>query len=313
MRLFAALFFAMVVPAQAQYPDRAIHIIVPFPAGGPTDVLTRVVAQKLGDRWSKPVVVDNKPGAGGAIGSAAVAKSTPDGYTLLMGTSSTHSVGPALQDLPYDAEKDFIPVVNVGSAANVLIVSPALGVSDVRALIALARARPGQLNYASSGNGTVTHLSGELFKLLTGVQMQHVPYKGTGLAIPDIARGEVALIFDNIVTGLQHARTGSVRLLAVCTEQRSSLVPDVPTMAEAGVPGYESSAWFGLLAPAGLPPATVARINAEVGAALAAPDVRERFAAAGAETVGGTPESFAQRIHAEREKWARVAKAANIR
>jgi tripartite-type tricarboxylate transporter receptor subunit TctC len=218
-----------------------------------------------------------------------------------------------LQNLPYDAEKDFVPVVNVGSAANVLIVSPKLGVNDVRALIALAKAKPGQLNYASSGNGSVTHLSGELFKLLAGVQMQHVPYKGTGLAIPDIARGEVALIFDSIVTGLQHARSGNVRLLAVCTEERSSLVPDVPTMAEAGVPGYESSAWFGLFAPAGLPTALVAKVNADVIASLADPDVRARFNAAGAETVGGTPQAFAQRIHAEREKWARVVKAANIR
>jgi tripartite-type tricarboxylate transporter receptor subunit TctC len=313
MRLLCVIFLAVVLPAQAQYPDRAVHIVVPFPAGGPTDVLTRVVAQKLGERWSRALVVDNKPGAAGAIGSEFVAKSPADGYTLLMGTSSTHSVSPVLQNLPYDAEKDFVPVVNVGSAANVLIVSPALGVNDVRSLIALAKAKPGQLNYASSGNGTVTHLSGELFKLLAGVQMQHVPYKGTGLAIPDIARGEVALIFDSIVTGLQHARTGNVRLLAVCTEERSSLVPDVPTMAEAGVPGYESSAWFGLFAPAGLPAPLVAKVNADVIAALADPDVRARFNAAGAETVGGTPQSFAQRIHAEREKWARVVKAANIR
>ena len=313
MRLLAALLVAVVMSAEAQYPDRSVHIVVPFPAGGPTDVLTRVVARQLGEQWGKPVVVDNKPGAGGAIGAEFVAKSAPDGYTLLMGTSSTHSVGPALQSLPYDAEKDFVPVVNVGSAANVLIVSPALGVSDVRSLIALARAQPGRLNYASSGNGTVTHLSGELFKLLAGIEMQHVPYKGTGLAIPDIARGEVALIFDNIVTGLQHARTGSVRLLAVCTEQRSALIPDVPTMAEAGVPGYESSAWFGLFAPAGLPAPLVAKANADVISALSAADVRERFAAAGAETVGGTPESFARRIRAERDKWARVVKAASIR
>jgi len=312
MRLLAALLLFIVMPAMAQYPERAVHIVVPFPAGGPTDVLTRVVAQKLGDLWSKPVVVDNKPGAGGAIGSEFVAKSAPDGYTLLMGTSSTHSVGPALQNVPYDAEKDFVPVVNVGSAANVLIVAPALGVTDLRALIALAKAKPGQLNYASSGNGTVTHLSGELFKLLAGVQMQHVPYKGTGLAIPDIARGEVALIFDNIVTGLQHARTGNVRLLAVCTEQRSALIPDVPTMVEAGVPGYESSAWFGLFAPPGLAAPLIAKVNADVTSALAAADVRQRFVAAGAETVGGTPEAFAQRIRAEREKWARVVKAANI-
>jgi tripartite-type tricarboxylate transporter receptor subunit TctC len=313
MRLLVALFLLVVLPARAQYPDRAVHIVVPFPAGGPTDVLTRVLAQALAARWSQPVVVDNKPGAGGTIGADFVAKSAADGYTLVMGTSSTHSVGPVLQKLPYDADKDFVAVVNVGSAPNVLIVSPALGVKDVRELIALAKAKPGQLNYASSGNGTVTHLSGELFKLLAGVNLQHVPYKGTGLAIPDIARGEVALIFDNIVTGLQHARTGSVRLLAVCTEQRSSLLPVVPTMVEAGVPGYESSAWFGLLAPAAVPPAVVAKVNADVTGALGSAEVRERFAAAGAETVGGTPDSFARRIRAERDKWARVVQAANLR
>ena len=313
MRVAAALFFILALPAQAQYPDRPVHIVVPFPAGGPTDILTRVVAQQLAGRWSQPVVVDNKPGAGGALGAEFVARSTPDGYLLLMGTSSTHSVGAALQKLPYDTEKDFTPLVNVGNAANVLIVSPALGVSDVRSLVALAKSKPGALNYASSGNGTVTHLSGELFKLLAGVELQHVPYKGTGSAIADIARGEVALIFDSIITGLQHAKTGNVRILAVCTESRSALIPDAPTMAEAGVPGYESSAWFGLLGPAAVPRATVAKINADVGAALTAPDVRERFAAAGADPVGGTPESFARQIRAEREKWARVVERAGIR
>jgi tripartite-type tricarboxylate transporter receptor subunit TctC len=313
MRVLALLLVAVVFPAQAQYPQRAVHIVVPFPAGGPTDVLTRVVGQKLSARWSQPVVIDNKPGAGGAIGSEFVAKSAPDGYTLLMGTSSTHSVGPALQRLPYDAEKDFTAVVNVGSAANVLIVSLALGVNDVRSLIALAKARPGQLNYASSGNGTVTHLSGELFNLLAGIDLQHVPYKGTGLAMPDIVNGRVGLIFDSIITGLQHARSGNVRILAVCTEQRSALLPDVPTMAEAGVAGYESSAWFGLLAPAGMAPPILGTINADVIAALNEADVRERFAAAGAETAGGTPESFARRIRVEREKWARVVQRANIR
>src|SRR3954469_3260568 len=314
MRLIAALLFVVVtLPAQAQYPDRAVRIVVPFPAGGPTDILTRVVAQQVAARWSHPVVVDNKPGAGGAIGADLVAKSPPDGYVLLMGTSSTHSVGPALQKLPYDTEKDFTPLVNVGAAANVLIVSPSLEASDVRSLIALAKAKPGELNYASSGNGTVTHLSGELFKLLAGVDLQHVPYKGTGPAIPDIARGQVALIFDSIITGLQHAKRGNVRILAVCTEQRSALLPDVPTMAEAGVPGYESSAWFGLLAPAGMASPVVARINAAVIGALNAADVRERFTAAGAETVGGTPDAFARRIRAERDKWSRVVQAAKIR
>jgi tripartite-type tricarboxylate transporter receptor subunit TctC len=311
--LSVALLFVVVVPAQAQYPDRPVHIVVPFPAGGPTDILTRVVANKLSGQWSQPVVVDNKPGAGGAIGTDLVARSAPDGYLLLMGTSSTHSVGPALQKLPYDAEKDFSPVVNVGTAANVLIVSPALGTKDVRSLITLAKAKPGELNYASSGNGTVTHLSGELFKLVAGVDLQHVPYKGTGLAIPDIARGQVALIFDSIITGLQHAKAGNVKILAVCTEERSALIPEVPTMAEAGVAGYESSAWFGLLAPAGIAPAILAKVNADTGAVLASAEVRERFAAAGADTVGGTSQAFAQRIRAEREKWSRVVQAAKIK
>ena len=313
MRLLAAFLLAFVIPAQAQYPERAVRIVVPFPPGGATDILTRVVAQKLAARWSQPAVVDNKPGAGGAIGAEFVAKSTPDGYTLLMGTSSTHSVGPALQKLPYDTEKDFTPVANVGAAANVLIASPALGANDVRSLIALARAKPGELNYASSGNGTVSHLSGELFKLVAHVDLQHVPYKGTGLASPDIARGQVAVLFDSIITGLQHAKSGNVRILAVCTESRSALLPNVPTMAEAGVPDYESSAWIGLLGPANLPQPVVTRINADVVAALSTADVRERFAATGAETVGGTPESFARRIRAEREKWAKVVQAANIR
>src|SRR5512138_1581458 len=259
MRLLLALLLAVALPAHADYPARPVHLVVPFPAGGPTDVLTRVLAHKLATLWPQPVVVENKPGAGGTIGSDYVAKSAPDGHTLVMATSSTHSIGPLLQKLPYDAQKDFAPIVHAWSAPNVLAASPAIGVSDVRGLIALAKAGPGQLNYASSGNGTIPHLSGELFKLIAGLDIVHVPYKGTGLAIPDIARGQVAFIFDSIITAQQAARAGNVKLLAVSTARRTSLLPDVPTMIEAGVPGYESNTWFGLLAPAATPRDLIAK------------------------------------------------------
>lgn len=313
MRTLLALLLLLAGTAQAQYPSRAVRMVVPFPAGGPTDVLTRVVAQKLAERWGQPVVVENKPGAGGSIGSDFVAKSAPDGHTLLMATSSTHSIGPALQKLPYDPQKDFAPIAHVWSAPNVLVVSPALGVSDVQGLIALAKAKPGQLNFASSGIGTIPHLSAELFKLLAGVDMVHVPYKGTGLSIPDIASGQVAMLIDSIITAQQHARTGKVRMLAVTTARRSALLPELPTMQEAGVPGYESNTWFGLFAPAGTPREIVAKVNADVGALAQAGEVRERFAAAGAELAGGMPEAFAGLVRAEFERWSRVVKAANVK
>lgn len=311
LRLLLVLLFPL--SALAQYPAKAVHLVVPFPAGGPTDVLSRVVAQKLGERWSAVVVIDNKPGAGGAIGSEFVAKSAPDGYTLVMATSSTHSIGPALQKLPYDPEKDFTPVSQAWSAPNVLLVSPKLDVKDVRGLIALAKAKPGQLNFASSGVGTIPHLSAELFKSLAHIDIVHVPYKGTGLAIADISRGQVAMIFDSIITGQQHAKAGNVRMLAVSTARRSALLPEVPTMSEAGVPGYESNTYFGVLGPAGLPREIVEQLNGDIAAVLKAEDLRARFAAAGAEPVGSTPEAFAALIASEREKWARLIRSAGIK
>jgi tripartite-type tricarboxylate transporter receptor subunit TctC len=309
------LLAALLLPlgAAAQYPAKPVHLVVPFPAGGPTDVLSRVLAQKLSERWSVAVVVDNKPGAGGAIGSDSVAKSAPDGYTLVMATSSTHSIGPALQKLPYDPLKDFTPISQTWSAPNVLLVSPKLGVHNVRELIALAKAKPGQLNFASSGIGTIPHLSAELFKRLAGIDIVHVPYKGTGLAISDIARGQVAMIFDSIITGQQHAKAGNVRMLAVSTAKRSALLPDVPTMAEAGVPGYESNTYFGVLGPAGLPREVVDKLSGDIAAVLKAEDLRARFAAAGAEPAGTAPEAFAALIESERDKWARLIRSANIK
>jgi tripartite-type tricarboxylate transporter receptor subunit TctC len=314
MRVLLALSLAFTLgAAQAQYPNRAVRVIVPFPAGGPTDVLTRALGQKLSERWSQPVVVENKPGAGGAIGSDFVAKSAPDGYTLLMATTSTHSIGPALQKMPYDAAKDFVPVSQVSNATNVLVVSPKLGVSTVRELVALAKAKPGALNFASSGIGTIPHLTGEMFRHLAGVDIVHVPYKGTGLSIPDLANGQVAMLFDSIVTAQTHVKSGSVRALAISSPRRSPLMPELPTMIEAGIAGFESETWFGLLAPAGTPPDIVSRISADVAAALSDQGLRARFAAAGAETVGGTPEQLAARIKSDAAKWAEVIKAANVK
>jgi tripartite-type tricarboxylate transporter receptor subunit TctC len=312
LRLLAAVLL-LPLAALAQYPAKPVHLVVPFPAGGPTDVLSRVLAQKLSERWGIAAVVDNKPGAGGTIGSDFVAKSAPDGYTLVMATSSTHSIGPALQKLPYDPEKDFTPVTQAWSAPNVLVVSPKLDVKDVRGLVALAKSRPGQLNFASSGIGTIPHLSAELFKSLAGIDIVHVPYKGTGLSIADIARGQVAMLFDSIITAQQHAKAGNVRMLAVSTAQRSALLPELPTMMEAGVPGYESTTYFGVLGPARLPREVLDKLSADIAAVLKGEDLRARFAAAGAEPVGSAPEAFAALIGAERRKWARLIASAGIK
>ncbi len=308
-----ALALPLAALAQAPYPSRPVHIVVPFPAGGPTDVLTRLLAQKLSERWSQPVVVDNKPGAGGAIGSDFTAKSAPDGYTLVMATSSTHSIGPALQKLSYDPIRDFAPISQVSNATNVLLVSPKLGVSSVKELVALAKAKPGQLNFASSGIGTIPHLTGEMFKLAAGVDMVHVPYKGTGLSIPDLASGQVAVLFDSVVTAFTYVKSSGVRALAISSTKRSPLAPELPTMAESGLPGFESETWFGLFAPAGTPKDIIARISADTAAALRSPEVRDRFAAAGAEPVGSTPEQFAERVKADAARWSDIIRKANVR
>jgi len=313
MRFLIALLLALPLQGLAQFPQRTVKMVVPFPAGGPTDILARVVAQKLSERWGQPVIVDNKPGAGGTIGSDLVAKAAPDGYSLLMGTSSTHSIGPSLQKLPYDPVRDFAPISQVSNATNVLLVSPKLGVTTLKGLIALAKANPGKLNFASSGIGTIPHLTGERFKLMAGVDLQHVPYKGTGLSIPDMANGQVAVLFDSIVTALAYVKSGSVRALAISSPQRTPLAPDLPTMAEAGLPGFESETWFGLFAPAGTPKDIIAKVSADTASALNAPDVRERFASVGAEPVGSSPEQFAERVRADTVRWAEVIRKADVK
>ena len=295
--------------AQAAYPSQPIRIVVPFPPGGATDIMARAAAQRLTEAWKAQVVVDNRPGAGGNIGSELVAKAPADGYTLEMGTVGTHAINASLYaKMPYDHVKDFVPVVLVAAVPNVLDVTPSLPVNSVTELIAYAKANPGKVNFASSGAGTSIHLSGELFKVLTGVQMTHVPYKGSAPALSDLVGGQVQLMFDNLPSSLAFIKANRLRALAVTSTTRAPALPDVPTMVEAGVPNFEASSWFGVLAPAGTPPDIVARINGDVAKWLATPDAREKMVAQGALAIGGTPDDFARHIAAETAKWAKVVK-----
>ncbi len=296
------------------YPGKPVRLIIPFPPGGATDILGRVLAQKLGEQLGQQVVVENRPGAGGAIGSELAAKAAPDGYTILLATVSTHSVGPALNPkMPYDVKRDFVPIVHMADATNVLIVSPVLPVNNLKELIAYARANPGKLNYSSSGNGTIVHMTGEMFKMATGTFVVHIPYKGTALAIPDLIAGQVSFMFDNIASALPHIRSGKVKPFGITQLKRSPLVPEIPTMDEAGLKSFESNTYFGLFGPAGMPAAIVQRLNAEINKALLASDFRERLAANGAEPVGGSPEQFARVIERETAKFAAVIMRAGIK
>ncbi len=309
--LFACI--AMVVSAQS-YPNRTIRLVVPFPAAGTTDILARAAAQKLTEAFGQSVVVDNRPGAAGNIGSDLVAKSAPDGYTLLMGTVGTHAINPSLYSkMPYDHVKDFVPVVLVAGVPNVLVVNPALPVNSVADLIKLAKDKPGQINFASSGSGTSIHLSGELFKTMAGVDITHIPYKGSSPALTDLIGGQVQIMFDNLPSALPQIKAGKLRAIAVTSSKRAPVLPDVPTISESGVPGFEASSWFGMLAPAGTPAPIVARINAEVNKWLQSAEARERLLSQGAEAAGGSPEHFANHIRAESEKWAKVVKASGAK
>jgi tripartite-type tricarboxylate transporter receptor subunit TctC len=309
--LFALLFFAS--SAWAQYPSRPLKLIVPFPPAGVTDIVGRIVAQKLGERLGQPVVVENRPGAGGSLGSDLVAKSAPDGYTILIATSSTHSIGPVLQKLPYDPIRDFAPITQVATVPDVLVVSPKLPAKNLAELVALARSQPGKLNYASAGVGSITQLNAELFKMVAKVDLVHVPYKGTQLSLPDLANGNVAMLVDSLASALPNIKNGHVRPLALKAPKRSALLPDVPTFAEAGMAGFDVYTWFGMFAPAGTPPDAVARLQREVVGGLKSPEVLERFAAVGAEPVGSTPAEFVERIRSDAAKWGEVIKAGNIK
>lgn len=291
--------------AQA-YPAKPIRLIVPFPAGGATDILARALSQKLGEKIGQTVVVENRPGAGGTIGADAASKSVADGYTLLLATSSTHSIGPAINPkIPYNAEADFTPIAYVASSPNLVVVPNTLPVKTMRELIDYARKNPGKLNYASSGNGTIVHLTTEYLKAQSETFILHIPYRGTALAIPDLVSGKVDVLFDSFVTGMPHVRDGKLRALAVTSAKRSALAPEMPTVAET-LPGFESVTWFGLYGPKNLPADLVGKINASVNAALADSEVKERFARLGAEPAGGTPQAFAAMVKLDTGKWKKI-------
>ena len=296
------------------YLSKPIRLIVPFPPGGATDIIGRTLAQKLSVQLGQNVIVDNKPGAGGTLGSAEAAKAAPDGYTLLLATTSTHSIAPSLyKNISYPADKDFTPITEVATATNVLIVTPNLPAKDVAELIALAKKNPDALNFASSGNGTIVHLQSELFKLASNTKLTHVPYKGTALAIPDLISGQTQVMFDSLVSALPHINSGKVRALAVTSSKRTALLPNVPTVVESGLPDYVVNTYFGLFAPPGTPRDIVQRLHKEAVIAVLSADVKERFASQGAEPVGGTPEALSALIKSETVKWKRVIDAGQIK
>ena len=303
------------VGAQAWPAAKPIRLVIPFPAGGATDIIGRQVAQKLSVALGQQVVVDNKPGAGGAIGSDLVAKAPADGYTLLMATSSTHSIGPVLNPkMPYDAVKDFAPVSHIANAPSVLVVGQNFPANTARELIDLVKRNPGKYNFGSSGIGTYPHLSAEMFKWRAGgLFAVHIPYRGTGLVITDLVAGQIAFLMDSIVSAQTHIRSGKVKPLAVSGTKRSATLPNVPTLQEVGVPGMEFGNWFGMFAPAGTAPEVVSRLNRELNAMLKAVDFVEGLDKVGAEPAGGTPEQFAKTYRDESEGWKALIQRAGIK
>ncbi len=299
-------------PAQA-YPSKPIRYIVAFPAGGTTDLLGRMIGQKLTEAWGQPVIMDNRAGAAGSVGSEAAAKSPPDGYTLLGGTISSHSINTSLYSkMAYHPLKDFAPVTRIATVPNVLVVHPSLPVKTVREFAALAKARPGQLRFASSGSGTSQHLSGELFNIMAGVKMVHIPYKGGNFAMTDLIGGQIELAFENAPNCVPHVKTGRLKAIGVTTLTRAQALPDTPPINDS-VPGFEVGSWQGLFAPAGVPPAIINKLNTEVRRILALEDVRSRISGLGAEVSTNTPEQFVEFIRAEIAKWEKVVKVAGAR
>lgn len=311
--LSTAVTFASAATASA-YPERPVRLIVPFVPGGSTDILARLIAQKLTEAFGKQVIVDNRPSAGGIQGVLLVANSAPDGHTLIMGHIGTFAVNPTLfAKLPYDAIKDFQPITMVATVPNMLTVNPKLPAKSVGELLALGQAKPGALNYASGGNGSAAHLAMEYFKLLAKVDFLHIPYKGTGPAVTDVIGGSVAMILTGVPPQLVHVKSGRLRALGVSTLKRLTVLPELPTIAEAGVPGYEAIQWYGVLAAAGTPKAIVAKLNSAIATAINGQDVRDRLATEAAEPVATTPEEFRAFIKKEIERWAPVIKASGAR
>ena len=317
IQLFVAGAFAAVTGmanAQPAYPVKPIRLVVPFAPGGSTDTIARLIGQKLDEALGQQVIIDNRPGAGGNLGVDYVAKSAPDGYTLIFGHVGTFGFGPSLYaKLPYDPIRDFAPVALFAMVPNMLVVHPSLPANSVKELVALARARPGQLNYGSSGNGSASHLATEYFKLLSKTDITAIPYKGTGPLVTDLIAGQTSLTITGVPPLYPHVQSGRLRALAVGSVKRLPLLPSLPTIAEAGVPDYESSTWFGPLAPAKTPREIIVRLNVELMKMLQRPDVRARFAAEGIEALGSTPEEFGTYIKSEIERWSRVIKAAHVR
>ena len=295
------------------YPAKPVRLVVPFPAGGATDILARTISLKAAEKLGQQIVIDNRPGAGGTIGSDHVAKSAPDGYTLLIATGSTHSIGPIINPkIPYNVDRDFIPVVYVAKTSSVLVVPSTLPVKNLAEFIALAKSRPGQLNYGSSGNGTNSHLSSELFKAQAGIFITHIPYRGTGLVFNDMMSGQVHMLMDNYVTSQSNIKEGKLRVLGVTSPQRLPFLPEVPTLDEQGLKGFDVSNWFGIYAPKGTPSDLVAKVNTAFNQALQDPDMQKRLAVLGATPTGGTPEQMGTMVAADTVKWTQVIRDRKI-
>ena len=312
--MFALGAAALSASAQTAWPDKPIRIVVGFAPGGFTDVLARLIGQKLTERLGQSVIVENKPGAAGTIGADQVAKAKPDGYTLLLAHSNSNSVAPSLYPrLPYDVLKDFTPIIPVTYTPLLLTVNEKVPAKDVKEFVALAKSKPGALRYASSGGGSAQHLAAERFQLVTGIQMTHIPYKGSGQAIVDLLSGQVELNFESPPNVMTHAKAGKLRLLAVTSNKRSPILPDVPTMAEAGVQHAEMLQWFAVMGPAKLPAEITRKLNTEIAAILKQPDVQEKIALQGGEIMGGTPEEFARFLAIDTAAYAKLVKEANIK
>lgn len=295
------------------YPSRPVRMIVPSTPGGSVDTLARAIGSRLTERFNQQIVVDNRSGAGGVIAAEITAKAPPDGYTLMMGTVASLASNVSLQrKLPYDPLRDFAPVTLAATQNLMLVVNPSLPAKNVKELIALAKAKPGQITFASAGSGAGGHLSGELFKLLAGIDLLHIPYKGVAPALIDVISGQVSLTFPSIISALPHVKSGRVRALAVTGAKRTQAAADIPTMQEAGVAGYESATWYGVVAPTATPGAVITRLNTEIVAILKQPELRDRLAADGAEPLGSTPEEFGRHLKSEIDKWAKVVKAAGL-
>jgi len=311
----AALLAVCGIAAQAQdYPNKPVRIFVPYPAGGTTDIMARLLSQKLGDGLGQPVIVDNRPGAGGGVGTALVAKSAPDGYTIGFGNIGPNAINPSIyKDLPYDAAKDFTPISVFSTVPFILVVPAASPAKTLRELIDLGRASAGKLNFASVGIGSVSHVTGELFNATAGTKFVHVPYKGGAPALTGTMQGDVSLMFATSLEATPHVRSGKLRAMGISSAQRSTVAPEIPTLAEAGLPGFEVSVWFGLLGPAGMPRAIVDRLNTEIGKVLADGTVRARLADLAAVPMHTTPDEFAAMIRADIAKWARVVRETGVK